>query len=194
LTNAIKPATYPDCRNSLGPILWLLCDFRSNILFVFMKIHAAMEQPPEIGANPEPLALANSILWRYLQMPSGGLYAKWDAVLNKAVWFYSDDRDYMFRAPRCQVILEEECDRARFRSVIFRLGSLAGDDLCGAFEIQRPGLSSRRFDVHASFYPEAGIGLWIAITSRVEPDGAADRGQPIQSEKDGASSADDRSR
>jgi hypothetical protein len=156
----------------------------------FMKTYAAMERPAAPGENPEPLALASFILWRFLQMPPGALYAKWDSGLGKAVWFYSEDRDYMFREPRCDEVLYEQHDRGRFRSLVFRLGSLAGDSLCGTFEFQRPGLSSQKFEVHASFYPGSGIGLWIAITSKDEqPNGAANRGQPVRSETNQTSAA-----
>ena len=89
-----------------------------------MKTHPALERPPEVGENPEPLALANFILWKFLEMPPRGLYAKWKTEVGKAVWFYSQDRDYMFREPRCDSLLYEDPDRARFRSLVFRFGSL----------------------------------------------------------------------
>jgi hypothetical protein len=131
-----------------------------------MKNHPPLKQPPDIGENPQPLELANFILWRFLQMPEGGLYAKWDSEAKKAVWFYSEERDYMFREPRCQSIFYEERDRSRFRSLIFRFGSRAGAEHCGSFQFEAPGSDSKSYVVHSSFYPESGIGLWIAITSR----------------------------
>jgi len=147
-----------------------------------MKTHPAMERPPDGGENPQPLELANFIFWKFLQMPAGGLYAKWDTENNQAVWFYSAERDYMFREPRRDTIIYEEHDRIRFRSLVFRFGSLCGDELCGYFEFQRSGADPRRYAVHSCFYPEIGMGLWVAITSRDEPDGAANRGQPIGAE------------
>jgi|ERR1051326_7880591 hypothetical protein len=147
-----------------------------------MKTHPAIERPPDIGENPEPLALANFILWKFLQMPAGGLYAKWDTQAGKAIWFYSQERDYMFREPRCDSVLYEEHDRGRFRSLVFRFGSLGDEGLCGHCEFQRSGLPPKRYTVHSSFYPEMGSGLWIAITSRDEPDGAANGSQPLRSE------------
>ena len=123
-------------------------------------------------------------------MPSGGLYAKWDADSGTGVWFYSQERDYMFREPRRDAVIYEDKDRGRFRSLIFRLGSLAADDgLCGYFEFVTPEKVSRKYVVHSSFYPEQGIGLWIAITSRDEPDGPANRGQPVGSEINPTSAA-----
>ena len=113
-------------------------------------------------------------------MPPGGLYAKWDAQSGKGIWFFSEDRDYAFREPRCQSVLYEERNLSRFRSLIFRLGSLADDELCGAFEFQRPGLTPKRYTVHSSFYPEAGIGLWIAITSKDEQDATSNSRTPSQ--------------
>ncbi len=130
-----------------------------------MKTHPPLDRPLEIGDNPQPLELANDLLWKFLQMPPGGLYAKWDDNSAKAIWFYSEERDYMFREPRRATILFEEHDRSRFRSLIFRFGSLAGDGLCGSFEMQTSNSTSRRYLVHSSFHPNAGIGLWIAIAS-----------------------------
>ena len=125
-----------------------------------------MKEPPALANNPHPLELAQFLLWKFLQMPPGGLYAKWEDEAANAVWFYSEEKDYIFRKPRCDVVLWEEQDCARFRSLVFRFGSLADDGLCGFFEFKRDGLPSRRYGVHASFYPEQGLGLWIAITSR----------------------------
>jgi hypothetical protein len=133
-----------------------------------MKTHPPLERLAEIGENPEPLELANFILWKFLQMPAGGLYAKWNDTTGKALWFYSQERDFMFREPRCDSILYEEHDRARFRSLIFRLGSLVDDGTCGVFALKTSDSIStaKKYSVHSSFYPETGIGLWIAITSK----------------------------
>ena len=101
-------------------------------------------------------------------MPPGGLYAKWDDQARKAVWFYSQERDYMFREPRRDLIIYEEHQRSRFRSLVFRFGDLCTDNtgLCGYVEFTTPNSLPKRYVIHSSFYPEAGIGLWIAITSR----------------------------
>jgi hypothetical protein len=134
-----------------------------------MKVHPAIERPTDIGMNPEPLDLFNFVLWKFLQMSKGGLYAKWDENTGKGIWFYSQERDFMFREPRCDSVLYEEQDKSRFRSLIFRFGSLSGDGLCGFFEFQNAySQNSKKFTVHASFYPESKIGLWIAIVSRDE--------------------------
>jgi hypothetical protein len=155
-----------------------------NHWFVCMKTHPAFEKPPDHpGENPHPMELAPYILWRFLQMPSGGLYAKWDPEAGKGVWFYSQERDYMFREPRRDAVIYEDKDRSRFRSLIFRFGSLAAHEgLCGYTEFMTPDKVSRKYVVHSSFYPEQGIGLWIAITARDEPDSAANRSQPVCSE------------
>jgi hypothetical protein len=137
-----------------------------------LKTHPELERPPDIGENPHPLALARFILWKFLQMPAGGLYAKWNAGSGKATWFYLRDRDFMFREPCCDLILYEEHDRSRFRSLIFRFGTLGDDGLCGSFEFERAGQAPRKYSVHSSFFPGSGTGLWIAITSRDEPDDA----------------------
>lgn len=158
-----------------------------------MKTFPVLERPAEPGENPHPMELAQFILWRFLQMPPGGLYAKWAAEAGKAVWFYSEERDYMFREPRRDVIFYEEHDRSRFRSLVFRFGNLAGDDdkggLCGYFGFSMPEGAARKYVVHSSFYPEHGIGLWIAMTFRDEPDGAANRSQPVRSETNRTSPA-----
>src|SRR5215467_9480552 len=119
-----------------------------------MKTYPPLERPPEIGLNPEPGELAHFILWQFLQMPAGGLYAKWDPVQRSAVWFYSKDRDFMFRKPERDTIIYEERDRLRFRSLVFRFGGLGDDGLCGHFEFQHSSQVTRRYIVHASFYPE----------------------------------------
>lgn len=130
------------------------------------------------------MELAPYILWKFLQMPSGGLYAKWDDDSGKGVWFYSQERNYMFREPRRDVIIYEDKNRSRFRSLIFRLGSHAGDEgLCGYLQFMTPDKLGRKYMVHSSFYPDHGIGLWIAITSRDEPEGIANRNQPVCSER-----------
>jgi len=120
------------------------------------------------------MQLAPFILWKFLQMP-GGLYAKWDANARKAVWFYSQERDFIFQEPRQDVVFYEEHDRSRFRSLVFRLGSLGDDEgrgeLCGFFEFATSEGAARRYAVHSSFRPEHGVGLWIAITSLDEHDG-----------------------
>jgi hypothetical protein len=145
-----------------------------------MKTYPVLDKPPDPGENPHPMELAPYILWRFLQMRSGGLYAKWDPESGKGVWFYSKERDYIFREPRRDGIIYEDSNRSRFRSLIFRFGSLAADEgLCGYIEFMTPEKVSRRFVVHSSFYPEHSIGLWIAITSRDEPNGAANRSQPV---------------
>ena len=132
-----------------------------------MKSHSMFEKPADIGMNPQPLDLSKFVLWKFLQMPKGGLYAKWGESTGKGVWFYSQERDFMFRQPRCDLVLYEEKDRARFRSLIFRFGSLSGDGLCGSFEFQNADSSgSKKYTVHSSFYPEFSIGLWIAVVSR----------------------------
>src|SRR4029077_2860724 len=124
------------------------------------------------------------ILCNFLQMPTDGLYAKWDAEAGKAVWFLSQERDYTFREPRRDRIIYEDQNRSSFRSLVFRLGSLANDDhrLCGYFEFMTAEPVTRRYVGHSSFYPDVGIGLRIAIASRDEPDGAANGSQPIGSE------------
>jgi hypothetical protein len=135
-----------------------------------MKSHPFPERPPDPGENPHPMELASFILWKFLQMPAGGLYAKWDYQAGKAVWFYSHERDYMFREPRRDVIIYEEHNRSRFRSLVFRFASQCSDNqgLCGHVEFSTLGSPARRYVVHSSFFPEQGIGLWIAITSRDE--------------------------
>ena len=132
-----------------------------------MKTHPPMEQPPEIGDDPQSLELGNYILWKFLQMPPGGLYAKWDEKAGNAVWFYSKERDYMFREPARDLVIYEERVRSRFRSLVFRFGALADEPLCGCFQFQKArSKETARYDVHGSFYPDCRIGLWIAITSR----------------------------
>jgi hypothetical protein len=134
-----------------------------------MKTHQVPERPADLGENPQPLELANFILWKLLHMPVGGLYAKWNDSERQAVWYFSNEQDYAFREPQRGPVIFEERDRARFRSSIFRLGSLCDDGLNGSFAFGWPDSKLRRFFVHSAFYPETGIGLWIAITTTEPP-------------------------
>jgi hypothetical protein len=132
--------------------------------------------PPTSDAMADRVA---GYLAAYLFGKSGGaLYGRWDEGRRRGVWFYSADASAMFAAPRVDDVLFEEEQRWRFRSVIFRLGSLASEtagDLCGVMKLVPadaridPG-PPRRYVVHASFRPEAG--LWLKAT--VVADEAAD--------------------
>lgn len=134
-----------------------------------MKAHLAPSKPAPLGENPEYAELAHFIAWQLLGISAGGLYAKWDGQAKEATWFLSSERDYVFHQPHADSVVFVEHNRARFRSCIFRLASLCDDGLDGWFAFEWPDGSQRKFTVHSSFYPEDGIGLWIAITATQPP-------------------------
>jgi hypothetical protein len=102
-------------------------------------------------------------------MPAGGLFAKWNEGVQQAVWYWSTEREFVFLEPACAATFFVERDRARFRSCIFRLATLCGDDLNGSFAFLAPNGDKRKFVVRSAFYPEAQIGLWVAITTTDQP-------------------------
>ena len=58
---------------------------------------------------------------------SGALYGQWDEGKRRGTWFYSTDAAAIFTAPPVDEILFEEDQRWRFRSVVFRFGSMASE-------------------------------------------------------------------
>ena len=137
-----------------------------------MKVHRIDPIPAELPPEPHPLELA-AHLTRYLFGKSeGAFFGKWDQAVGAGTWFYSRDTVAMFEAPRVHETVYHETDRSRFRSVVFRLGSLAAEhegDLCGVMQLLpfdgQPdrGPPGRRYVVHASFRPEAGLWFKAAI-------------------------------
>ena len=137
-----------------------------------MKVHRIDPTPAGLPPNPHPLELAAHLAKYLLGKSDGAFFGKWDQAAEEGVWFYSRDTFAMFEAPRVDEVVYQETDRARFRSVIFRLGTLAAGgegDLCGVMQLfpaqghVDPGPAGRRYVVHASFYPEAGLWFKAAI-------------------------------
>ena len=137
-----------------------------------MQIHRIKPNAAsELAPNPHPYDLAVYLVSYLFQKSQGAFFGKWDALTNTGTWFYSQDALAIFEAPGVDEIVYTETDRSRFRSVIFRLGSLAAEhegDLCGIMQLlpeegaSDPGLPGRRYVVHGSFWPEAG--LWLKVT------------------------------
>ena len=150
---------------------------------------SAAEVPPP---DAHPYDLAAFIVSYLFRMIDGALFAKWDDAAGSGTWVYSRDEMAIFEAPRVDEVVWRETSRSRFRSVVFRLGSIAAEhegDLCGVMQLfpqdgsPDPGPPGRRYIVHASFHPEAG--LWLKAVVIPPPpapllgdgiaDGAADR-------------------
>ena len=135
-----------------------------------------MADPDPTAEDPDyesPLSVAQR-LWAYLLGKSeGGFYGRWDDARGEGVWFYSRDAKAIFEPPPVDEVVYRETDRLRFRSVVFRLGSAAADregDLCGVVHVEGdpagdegPGRPGRRYVVHASFDPAAGLWFKAAI-------------------------------
>ena len=103
----------------------------------------------------------------------GALHGKGDEVTRRGLWFYSTDAATKPDAATVDEMIFEEDQRWRFRSVIFRLGSMASETtgvLGGVMRLvpQDPGVDlgpPRHYVVHASFYPEMGLWFRAAVVS-----------------------------
>ena len=137
-----------------------------------MKVHRIDPTPAELPPNPHPLELSAHLASYLFSKSDGAFFGKWNQASGDGLWFYSRDTFAIFEMPRVDEVVYRETDRARFRSVVFRLGTLAAegeDDLCGVMQLFPAeghadlGPSGRRYVVHASFYPEAGLWFKAAI-------------------------------
>lgn len=140
-----------------------------------------MAVPDPTAEDPtyeSPLSVAQR-LWAYLLGKSeGGFYGRWDDARGEGVWFYSRDAKAIFEPPAVDEVVYRETDRVRFRSVVFRLGSAAADregDLCGVIhrepersDAHGPARPARRYVVHASFDPAAGLWFKAAILPKTD--------------------------
>ena len=152
-----------------------------------MKTVTVGSMPLEIDPEPHPMHLAQYLAGYLASKASGGVYGDWDDATRSGVWFYSKDGHAIFRRPTVDEILFKEPDRSRFRSVVFRLGSLASEEpggLCGVMQILPEGADEksppvRRYFVHASFAPEAGLWFRATIVSHAESS------TPLQATKPG---------
>ncbi len=139
---------------------------------------------PELGNDPSPLALAQYIAAYLSNKTDGAVFGTWDDGESSGTWFYSRDTKATFCAPAVDEVIFRETDRLRFRSVVFRLGSLASEtsgDLCGIMRIipadcRVDPVPRRRYHVHASFAPEAGLWFKAAITNDAEGPSSQDAG------------------
>jgi hypothetical protein len=116
------------------------------------------------------LEVATFLVSQMLTKPDGALYAKWDAQRNEAIWYYSADHTAIFEWPGQKEPILQQTSRGNFRSVIFRLGSMAAADhhyvpLCGYYFLEHVNNAVRtrkKVMVHADFFPE--FGVWIKAT------------------------------
>ena len=138
-----------------------------------MRTHRIMSGAgAPLPPDAHPHDLAARLVGYLVSKAEGALFGKWDTEARVGTWFYSRDALAIFEAPRVDEVVFRETDRARFRSVIFRIGALAAErdgDLCGVMQLlpgdgpPDPGPAGRRYVVHASFQPEAGLWLKAAI-------------------------------
>jgi hypothetical protein len=132
------------------------------------------------------LQVTTFLVSQMLIKPDGALYAKWDAQQNEAVWYYSADHTAIYEWPVQTEPILRQTSRGNFRSVVFRLGSLAAKDhdyvpLCGYYFIEHAGSGTRtrkKVMVHADFFPE--FGVWIKATFLTVNDEPNDAQQPSQ--------------
>jgi hypothetical protein len=116
------------------------------------------------------IAITEFLATQMITKPDGALYARWDPEKNEAVWHYSTDHTAIFEWPAQREPILRQTSRGSFRSVIFRLGSLAAEDhgylpLCGFYFLEHAKdgqLTIRRVMIHADFFPE--YGPWIKAT------------------------------
>ena len=137
-----------------------------------MKIHRIDPTPAELPPDPHPSELATHLVKFLFGKSDGAFFGKWDQAAGVGTWFYSRDTLAVFELPQVEEAVYRETNRSRFRSVVFRLGSLAAEqegDLCGVMQLfpaeghADPGPAGRRYVVHASFYPQAGLWFRAAI-------------------------------
>src|SRR5262245_59886215 len=116
------------------------------------------------------LQVATFLVSQMLTKPDGALYAKWDAARNEAVWYYSADHTAIFKWPEQKEPIFRQTSRGNFRSVIFRLGSIAAEEhnyipLCGYYFLEYVNngvLTKKKVMLHADFFPD--FGVWIKAT------------------------------
>jgi hypothetical protein len=124
-----------------------------------------------LGPDPHPMELARHLTARLFGKTSGAFFGHWDDARGEGAWFHSPDTKAIFEPPAVEEVIFRETLRSRFRSVVFRLGSLAAEtegDLCGVLRLipddpnANPG-PPRRYIIHASFEPAAGLWFKAAI-------------------------------
>jgi hypothetical protein len=128
---------------------------------------------PELNDDTPPLFVARFVIARLFQMRSGALIGKWDETAGEGIWFHCRNARAMFESVTVDEVVFRERDRSRFRSVIFRIGTLAAETpgtLCGVMRLlpMDPAVDpgpERYCYVHASFEPEAGQWLKAAISN-----------------------------
>jgi len=129
-----------------------------------------------LGGGEQPLELARHLIARLFGKTGGAVFGRWDEARGEGVWFHSPDTTAIFESPAVEEVIFRETVRSRFRSVVFRLGSLAAEtegDLCGVVRLvpEDPSADAgppRRYIIHASFDPAAGLWFKAAIVADAE--------------------------
>jgi hypothetical protein len=136
-----------------------------------MKIVRIDTSPPALTEDAQPLSVANYLVARLFQMRSGALCGAWDEAAGEGTWFHCRDATAMFGAVSVEEVIRRESVRGVFRSLVFRIGSMAAEaegELCGVVRLLPldpavdPG-PERHCHVHASFEPAAGLWLRAAV-------------------------------
>ena len=128
---------------------------------------------PELPDDAPALLVAQYVVARLFHIRHGALFGRWDDAKGEGIWFHCRETKAMFDSVTVDEVIFRERDRCRFRSVIFRIGSLAAEtpgDLCGILRLlpNDPAVDpgpERHCYVHASFEPEAGLWLKAAVVN-----------------------------
>ena len=138
-----------------------------------MKIVRVETVAAILDPDPQPLELARHLAARLFGKTSGAFFGRWDEHRRGGVWFHSPETTAIFEPPTVEEVIFRETMRSRFRSVVFRLGAIAAEregDLCGVVRLvpEDPGANPgppRRYIIHASFEPAAGLWFKAAIVA-----------------------------
>jgi hypothetical protein len=125
--------------------------------------------PPDATGH-EVAAYLAAYLFRQTR---GALHGRWDEPTRRGAWFYSTAATAAPESVPVDEVIFDEDQRWRFRSVVFRLGSMASEipgNLGGVVRLlpQDPHVDPgppRRYVVRASFFPEAGLWFRADIES-----------------------------
>ena len=138
---------------------------------------AAARPGPDAPAHDVAAYLAASLFHK----TAGALHGRWDEPAHRGVWFYSPDDGARTHPGPADEVLYQEGQRWRFRSVTFRLGSMAsategtlgGDMRLLPREAGADPGPPRRYVVRASFVPEAGLWFEAVVVADAGAVGAS---------------------
>src|SRR5687767_15976047 len=92
-----------------------------------MKVVRIDTNPPELTEDAQPLSVANYLVARLFHMRSGALCGVWDETASEGTWFQCRDATAMFGSATVDRVIRRERVRGIFRSLVFRIGSMAAE-------------------------------------------------------------------